>query len=92
MRTTDEYGHVDSATPSFAISLYKSYRGQGIGTALMRRMLDELRDAGYVRASLSVQTANPALHLYERLGFRIIGDGADSSEWLMLCDLATAPH
>jgi len=92
VRTTDEYGHVDSATPSFAISLYKPYRGQGIGTALMRRMLDELRDAGYVRASLSVQKANPALRLYERLGFRIIGDGADSSEWLMLCDLATASH
>ena len=67
VRTTDEYGHIDSATPSFSISLYKAYRGQGIGTAMMRAMLDELKDAGYPRASLSVQKENPALRLYERM-------------------------
>ena len=52
-------------------------------------MLDELRDAGYEQASLSVQKENPALRLYERLGFRIVGDGADNTEWLMVCSLAT---
>lgn len=88
VRTTDEYGHIDDSTPSFAISLLKPYRGRGIGTALMRRMLGELKDAGYARASLSVQKENPALRLYERLGFRIAGDGADGSEWLMVCQLA----
>ena len=31
VRTTDEYGHIDDETPSFSISLYKPYRGQGIG-------------------------------------------------------------
>lgn len=86
-RTTDEYGHIDDETPSFSVSLYKPYRGQGIGTAMMRAMLDELRGAGYARASLSVQKENPALHLYERLGFRIMGNGADETEWLMVVDL-----
>ncbi len=88
VRTTDEYGHIDDATPSFSISLYKPYRGRGIGTAMMRAMLDELRDAGYARASLSVQKDNPALRLYERLGFRIVGDGFDATEWLMVKELA----
>ena len=88
VRTTDEYGHVDDATPSFSISLYKQYRGRGIGTAMMREMLDELRRAGYARASLSVQKENPALRLYERLGFEIVGDGEDETEWLMTIDLA----
>lgn len=88
VRTTDEYGHIDDATPSFSISLYEEYRGQGIGGAMMRQMLDELRRAGYARASLSVQKENPALRLYERLGFEIIGDGEDESEWLMTIDLA----
>ena len=83
-RTTDEYGHIDGETPSFSISLSEPYRGQGIGGEMMRRMLDELERAGYARASLSVQKANPALRLYERLGFRIIGDGADETEWLMV--------
>ena len=87
VRTTDEYGHIDDATPSFSISLYKPYRGLGIGGAMMRQMLDELCEAGYERASLSVQKENPALHLYERLGFCIIGDGADETEWLMACRL-----
>ena len=89
VRTTDEYGHIDDATPSFSISLYKPYRGRGIGTAMMRAMLDELRDAGYARTSLSVQKENPALRLYERLGFRIVGDGFDDTEWLMVKELAS---
>lgn len=87
VRTTDEYGHIDDETPSFSISLYKPFRGKGIGTAMMRAMLDELRDAGYVRYSLSVQKENPALLLYERLGFRIVGDGFDETEWMMVREL-----
>ena len=84
VRTADEYGHIDSITPSFSISLFEEYRGNGIGTALMRRMLEDLEAAGYARASLSVQKANPALRLYERLGFCIVGNGADATEWLMI--------
>lgn len=84
VRTTDEYGHIDDETPSFSISLYPRFRGQGIGAAMMRALLDELHDAGYVRVSLSVQKENPALHLYERLGFQIIGNGFDETEWLMV--------
>lgn len=89
VRTTDEYGHIDDDTPSFSISLYAPYRGQGMGAAMMRALLAELRDAGYARASLSVQKANPALRLYERMGFRIIGHGFDRSEWLMVCPLGS---
>ena len=88
VRTTDEYGHIDDKTPSFSISLYSPFRGFGLGIAMMRSMLDELRAAGYARASLSVQKENPALRLYERLGFRIIGDGFDDTEWLMVVDFA----
>ena len=84
VRTTDEYGHMDDETPSFSLSVLKPYRGRGIGSALMGRLINELREAGYRRTSLSVQKENPALHLYERLGFRIVGYGADQSEWLMV--------
>ena len=86
VRTTDEYGHIDEETPSFAISLFEPYRGRGIGTALMRRMISLLEDEGYARVSLSVQKENPACNLYKRLGFRVIGDGADETEWLMVLD------
>lgn len=90
VRTTDEYGHIDDETPSLSISLYEQYRGQGMGTALMSALLGELREAGYARASLSVQKENPALRLYERTGFRIVGDGFDETEWLMVCRLNRA--
>lgn len=34
-----DYGHFDDETPSVAISLYKDYRGLGIGTHLMKKDL-----------------------------------------------------
>ena len=51
VRIMDDYGHVDNETPSFAISLLKEYRGNGIGTELMRRMLVELKSCNYKKAS-----------------------------------------
>ena len=55
VRTTNEYGHIDDRTPSFSISLYEPYRGNGIGTALMTAMLEELRSRG-VRQSIAFGT------------------------------------
>jgi len=87
VRTTDAYGHIDSATPTFSISLYSHYRNHGIGTALMQRLLADLRESGYARASLSVSRDNPAVRLYERLGFVVVGGDADAGEYLMVSDL-----
>ena len=41
------YGNIDDKTPEFAISLFKAYRNQGIGTQLMSKMIDHLRENGY---------------------------------------------
>ena len=68
-RIMHDYGHVDDETPSLAISLYREYRGQGIGTALLEEMLHLLKQRGYRRVSLSVQKQNRALKMYERAGF-----------------------
>ena len=37
-RIMEDYGHIDNDIPSFAISLYQEYRGQGIGTELIQRV------------------------------------------------------
>ena len=84
-RIMNDYGHVDDMTPSFAISLYKEYRGMGIGTRLMRAMLDELRKQGYLRASLAVQKANYAVSMYEKTGFKTVSE--NDEEYIMVCDL-----
>ncbi len=86
-RIAPMYGHLDDRTPSLCISLYKDYRGKGIGTALMAHMLMHLSAKGYANVSLGVSKENPAVRLYQRIGFHIIGDGADETEWLMVCPL-----
>ena len=73
-RIMNDYGHIDDQTPSLAISLYKEYRGQGIGTELLRRMLERLSSDGYRRVSLSVQKMNYALRMYEKAGFKTVAD------------------
>lgn len=77
VRIMDDYGHIDDKTPSFAISLYKEYRGMGIGTKLMKRMLSYLKEKGYEKASLSVQKANYAYKMYLKLGFEIISENEE---------------
>ena len=77
VRIMNDYGHIDDATPSFAISLYKEYRGLGIGTAMMQKMLTTLKNAGYKQASLSVQKANYAANMYLKLGFEIVSENEE---------------
>ena len=84
-RIMDDYGHVDDETPSFAISLFKKYRGQGIGSQLMVRMLELLKWQGYEKASLAVQKANYAVRMYENVGFKIMDE--NDEEYIMVCEL-----
>ena len=84
-RIMDDYGHVDDDIPSFALALYKDYRGKGMGTELMKRMLELLRIQGYKKASLAVQKANYAVRMYETVGFQIIDENAE--EYIMVCSL-----
>ena len=85
VRIMDDYGHIDDKTPSLAISLYKEYRGQGIGTDMMKEMLSLLKTHGYKRVSLSVQKANYAAKMYQKIGFDIIRENKE--EWIMVCNL-----
>ena len=84
-RIMNDYGHVDDDTPSFAISLYKEYRKQGIGSQLMVKMLELLKWQGYEKASLAVQKANYAVKMYENVGFKIVNE--NDEEYIMVCEL-----
>ena len=84
-RIMDDYGHVDDEIPSFAISLIKEYRGQGIGTRLMKEMLTLLKDKGFKKASLAVQKSNYAVRMYEKVGFKTVDENEE--EFIMICEL-----
>lgn len=85
VRIMNDYGHIDDDTPSFAISLYKEYRGLGIGTAMMKSMLTVLKNSGYRQASLAVQKANYAVKMYRSVGFEIIDENEE--EYIMVTRL-----
>ncbi len=82
VRIMNDYGHIDDETPSLAISLYKEYRGFGIGTAMMKEILALLKSHGYSRVSLSVQKANYAAKMYLKIGFEIIRENEE--EYIMV--------
>lgn len=73
----NDYGHMDEEIPSLAIALFEEYRNQGIGTVLMKAMLQRLKEAGYRQVSLSVQKANYAMRMYEKAGFRTVRDNPE---------------
>ena len=76
------YGSVDKNTPELAISLYKDYRGKGIGTDLIKHMISLLRVKGYQQTSLSVQKDNYAAQMYLKLGYEIIDENEE--EFIMI--------
>lgn len=64
-RRDDEFRIVD-------IALLPQYRRRGIGSNLLREILTEAHARG-LPVRIHVEFDNPALQLYERFGFRILG-------------------
>jgi ribosomal protein S18 acetylase RimI-like enzyme len=64
-RREDEFRIVD-------IALLPEFRGRGIGSALLRDLFEEAA-AAKKPVRIHVEPYNPARDLYERLGFRTIG-------------------
>jgi ribosomal protein S18 acetylase RimI-like enzyme len=55
------------------IALAPAFRGRGIGTALLRSLIEEA-DASARKLSIHVEVNNPARSLYDRLGFLPAGE------------------
>ena len=71
------YGNIDETTPELMISVLPKARGQGIGTKLLTALHEALKKRGEKRISLSVQKTNPAVRLYQRLGYVTIKETSD---------------
>jgi ribosomal protein S18 acetylase RimI-like enzyme len=71
------YGYVDDETPELGMAVLPDYRGRGIGSELLHRLL-ESAGASYRKVCLSVSADNPVLRLYERAGFERAGEDGSS--------------
>jgi ribosomal protein S18 acetylase RimI-like enzyme len=85
--TSDEhgYGFVDVAIPELTVAVKAEVRDRGVGTALLQGLVERARVDGVPALSLSVEEDNPALSLYERLGFVVVG--RIENAWTMRRDL-----
>ena len=71
------FGYVDETTPEVSVAVLPEYRGQGIGTRLLTRLL-QVASNNHPAVSLSVAAENPALRSYRRLGFEVAGTSGTS--------------
>ncbi|MBW4673488.1 MAG: GNAT family N-acetyltransferase [Desmonostoc geniculatum HA4340-LM1] len=65
------YGYISDRIPELAIAVLPEHRNQGIGTQLLKHLLAAAKTS-YPSVSLSTRATNPALGLYERLGFEVV--------------------
>jgi ribosomal protein S18 acetylase RimI-like enzyme len=61
--------YIDDRSPVVTIAVRDGARGKGVGGILMRALIAEAAARG-LQLSLDVRETNPAMRLYERLGFR----------------------
>lgn len=82
VRNINGYGSIDNVTVEFAISVFDKYQRMRIGTALMNRMLEHLKELNYPKASLAVQKGNYAVRMYQKVGFEIVCE--NEQEYIMI--------
>ena len=76
------YGFVADDVPELSIGVDARYRRAGVGCRLLAALLDRAGADGFNRVSLSVEFDNPAVSLYERVGFETVG--VNGGAWTMV--------
>ena len=71
------YGYIADNIPEISIALLPGYRGRGVGAALIRGLIQHAT-GNYPALSLSVVDANPAVRLYQRIGFKEVSRTGNS--------------
>ena len=80
------YGFVDRRTPELSIAVLPEWRRRGVGSSLLGALMEMATAQGFATLSLSVNPDNPAMQLYERLGFEKVA--LVEGSWTMLASLA----
>jgi ribosomal protein S18 acetylase RimI-like enzyme len=78
------YGFVAPDVPELGLAVRSDFRRQGVGARLLRALLELASEKGIRRVSLSVEPENPALQLYQRLGFHRVGGSGGA--WTLIAE------
>ena len=71
VRLIKAYGFVEDEIPELTIAVLPEFRGRGIGSNLITELFSQISPK-YKAVSLSVTAENPAMKLYQRLGFEVV--------------------
>jgi ribosomal protein S18 acetylase RimI-like enzyme len=63
--------------PELAIAVAPDHRARGVGRLMLDGLAEAAAAAGHHALSLTVNARNPALRLYERTGFEVVGRDGD---------------
>ena len=70
----------------FALEVGPAWRRRGIGSAIVRHVLEEARRRRLRSVYLEVRVDNPARRLYHRIGFRRVGKPFVNAWWRFAAD------
>jgi GNAT superfamily N-acetyltransferase len=62
------FGYVDDTIPELAMAVLPFYRRLGVGSQLLLHLIDTVRNV-FPGICLNVRADNPAVNLYQRVGF-----------------------
>ncbi|MGD1894805.1 MAG: GNAT family N-acetyltransferase [Cyclobacteriaceae bacterium] len=68
------FGFVDENTPELSMAIKEEWRGEGIGTTLIRDIARSYQQVGIKALSLSVDKKNRAYTLYQRMGCEVVAE------------------
>jgi GNAT superfamily N-acetyltransferase len=83
--TVDDLGHgfVAVDVPELSLGVVATWRGRGVGRALVRAVESRARTAGVERISLSVERKNFAQRLYLAEGYEVVAEGSPDSDTMV---------
>ncbi|MGC2238298.1 MAG: GNAT family N-acetyltransferase [Pyrinomonadaceae bacterium] len=77
-------GFISEEISELAIAVVPEFRALGAGTKLLQQLIKEAKNLKFPALSLSVDRRNPALRLYERLGFIDVGISKETDSSLTM--------
>ncbi|MEU4830727.1 GNAT family N-acetyltransferase [Streptosporangium sp. NPDC023615] len=78
------YGFVSEGVPELSVGVLPSWRGGGVGRALLTEVVRRAAERGFTRICLSVERSNRARRLYATEGFTTVESGPDSDTMIMI--------